>query len=185
MSNTGITAILLAGGRGSRMNYQDKAWLDYAGKPLLEHVIDYIENYVNQILISRNMPNPAEDKLPYLLIRDQLLGYQGPLAGIASCTGHIENDKVLVLPCDTPALPPNLVTRLIKGIIDFDIAVASSEGLIQPLIFAAKSEALNSIQTYLASGERSVKGWLSAQSFTKIEFNAESFENINELSQLR
>ena len=185
MSNTRTTAILLAGGRGSRMNYRDKAWLNYAGKPLLAHVIDHIENYVDQILISRNKPHLAEDKLPYLLIRDQLLGYQGPLAGIASCTRHIENNNVVVLPCDIPILPPNLVTKLIEGIIDFDIAVASSRGIIQPLIFAAKRQALNSIQSYLASGERSVKGWLSAESFTKIEFNAEAFENINELSQLR
>ena len=167
------------------MNYKDKAWIKYAGKPLLEHVIAEIEHDVDQILISRNEPNPAEDKLPYLLIRDELHDYQGPLAGIASCTSHIENDTVLILPCDVPTLPLNLVTRLIKGIIDFDIAVGSSRGVIQPLIFGAKTQALSSILAYLDSGKRSVKGWLSARIFTEIDFYPDTFENINELSQLR
>ena len=63
MTETGITAILLAGGKGSRMNYQDKAWLNYAGKPLLEHVIQHIEKDVDHNLISRYTPSPADKQL--------------------------------------------------------------------------------------------------------------------------
>ena len=167
------------------MNYQDKAWVHYAGRPMLEHVIDHIEQDVAQILISRNRPNPAYNRLPYLSVPDELPGYQGPLAGLASCTNYIENDKVLVLPCDVPILPQSLVTRLMTGLIDFDIAVASSGGAIQPLVFMAKTQVLKSISTFLESGERSVKKWLALGQFAEIEFGAETFENINEASQLR
>ena len=152
---------------------------------MLEHVIDHIEQDVAQILISRNRPNPAYNRLPYLSVPDKPPGYQGPLAGLDSCTSYIENDKVLVLPCDIPVLPQSLVTRLMTGLIDFDIAVASSRGVIQPLIFGAKTQALSSILAYLDSGKRSVKGWLSARIFTEIDFYPDTFENINELSQLR
>ena len=184
MIDTGTTAILLAGGKGSRMNYQDKAWLNYAGKPLLEHVIRHIEKDVDHILISRNTPSPADKKLRYNVIRDDMHGFQGPLAGISSCTSHIKTDKTIVLPCDTPILPKNLASRLINGLSEFDIAVASSEGIIQPLIFSAKTKALNSIQPYLESGKRSAKGWLSSACFAEIKFGTKQFENINEVSQL-
>ena len=185
MSNLGTTAIILAGGKGSRMYYQDKAWVRYAGKPLIEHVITHIQQDVDHILISRAASQSEEKKLDYHLIRDEKQDFQGPLAGIASCVPHIETDNALVLPCDTPILPKTLVSCLVRNLADFDVAVASSEGIIQPLIFAAKSRVLYSIQPYLESGERSAKGWLSSIPFIDIDFGSDKFENINETSQLR
>jgi molybdopterin-guanine dinucleotide biosynthesis protein A len=51
------TAIVLAGGKGSRMNYAEKAWMLHQGKPLLSHVVDSIRPQVDLILISRNNTN--------------------------------------------------------------------------------------------------------------------------------
>lgn len=167
------------------MNFQDKAWMRYAGKPLLKHVIDHIEPDVDHILISRNAPNPQETGLAHLLIRDEMPDYQGPLSGIASCIRHITTDKVLVLPCDVPLLPSDLVPRLIRNLSNHDIAVATSSGRIQPLVFSAKSQTLISISAYLDSGRRSVRGWLSSICFTKENFDETMFVNINEISQLR
>ena len=185
MIEPGITAILLAGGQGSRMNYQDKAWVHYAGVPLLKHVISHIEQDVDQILISRTAPHPAEKSLPYMIIRDYLHGFQGPLAGISSCISQIKTDKAIILPCDIPLLPNDLVPRLTSSLIAFDIAVATSGGILQPLVFSVKTQVLNSIHSYLESGERSAKGWLSSLCFTEIDFGEGKFNNINSSSQLR
>ena len=185
MTDAGITAILLAGGKGSRMNYRDKAWVYFAGRPLLEHVIDQIKFDVDQILISRNNKTPAYDTLPYLSVYDENPGHHGPLAGIMSCYRIAKYQNALVLPCDVPVLPSDLVTRLRRALEEKDLAVASSSGTIQPLIFMARTARLSSIDEYLSSGLRSARGWLESETFTEINFEGFNFENINEPWQLR
>ena len=185
MTDAGITAILLAGGKGSRMNYRDKAWVNFEGRPLLEHVIDHIKFDVDQILISRNNINPEYDTLPHLSVYDESPGHLGPLAGIISCSRIAKYHNTLVLPCDVPVLPSDLVTRLRRALAKKELVVASSAGSIQPLIFMAKITRLSSIDDYLSSGNRSARGWLESEKFTEINFEGFNFENINEPRQLR
>jgi len=35
-----VTALILVGGKGSRMDHQDKGWISYKNKPLIQHAID-------------------------------------------------------------------------------------------------------------------------------------------------
>ena len=37
-------ALVLAGGRGSRMEGRDKGWIMWQGHPLIEHVLDRLKN---------------------------------------------------------------------------------------------------------------------------------------------
>ena len=65
------TAIVLAGGRGSRMNYAEKAWMLHHGKPLLSHVVDSISPQVDMILDQQEQhQRPRYDELPYPCIAD-------------------------------------------------------------------------------------------------------------------
>ncbi len=64
------TGIILSGGKSSRMNYQDKAWLPYEGKPLIHHAITRISSQVSQILVSTNNKGARYDELPYARIPD-------------------------------------------------------------------------------------------------------------------
>lgn len=187
MTEKRITAILLAGGQGSRMNHQDKAWVQFEGQPLIRHVITHIRNDVEDIVISRNRDQPEYDSLPYPCVSDGLTGHQGPLAGISACLNHVNTDFTLVLPCDVPHLPGNLVARLADSIDDAEISVARSAERLQPLVFVARTSVLDSIGDYLASGKRSVMGWLENTDYKTVEFTDSDgqFENINEITQLR
>ncbi|MEW8383867.1 MAG: NTP transferase domain-containing protein, partial [Candidatus Thiodiazotropha taylori] len=46
------TAVILAGGRGSRMGGNDKGLILFDGKPLIEHVINTIAPQVGRLLIN-------------------------------------------------------------------------------------------------------------------------------------
>ncbi|MGH6610696.1 MAG: NTP transferase domain-containing protein, partial [Burkholderiaceae bacterium] len=35
-----VTGLILAGGRGERMGGADKGWVEYHGRPLIEHVVE-------------------------------------------------------------------------------------------------------------------------------------------------
>ena len=191
------TAIVLAGGRGSRMNYAEKAWMSHHGKPLLSHVVDSVSPQVDMILISRNNTNdPRYDELPYTCIADmhfpsnnndgELTEQQGPLFGINSCAEHVTTPLTLVVPCDTPRLPNNLMRKLLDGLGDAAVAVVHDGNNEQPLVFLAHTKALKGIYTYLKAGRRSVKGWLNGMNHNLVYFETGSgeFENINTLEQL-
>lgn len=201
------TAIVLAGGRASRMNYKEKAWMPHHGKPLLSHVLDSISPQVDMILISRNNTrDPRYDELPYPCITDMELSdkeladkkfaaidsddevndQKGPLSGIASCARHVKTPLTLVVPCDTPRLPNDLVQKLLGGLGDATVVVAHDGNNEQPLVFLARTRALEGIDKYLKSGRRSVKGWLDGVNHKQVYFVTGSgeFENINTVDQL-
>lgn len=113
-----ITATILAGGQGYRMNGLDKGWVIFKNKPLFQHVIDHIRPQVNSIMIScnRNLDRYQQTGLP--VFQDDLAGYLGPLAGIYSGLLHSQTDWNLMVSCDTPFLPDDLVNRLFSRIVD-------------------------------------------------------------------
>ncbi len=49
-----FSAIILAGGKGKRVNGQDKGLLPYKNKTLVKHVIDAVNRLANEIIISAN-----------------------------------------------------------------------------------------------------------------------------------
>lgn len=69
MSKTGLTAIIMAGGKSSRMNSsEEKPLLKIAGKPMIEHVLNTLKNVkdVNRIVVatSPHTPKTAEAAKP-------------------------------------------------------------------------------------------------------------------------
>lgn len=180
------TGIILSGGKSSRMNYQDKAWLPYEGKPLIHHAIIGISSQVSQILVSTNNKGPRYDELPYACIPDLNTNFEGPLAGILACSNHVSSPLALIIPNDTPKVPTNLKSLLLPHLKDNEAVVPSYNGVCQPLFILAKTSILSSIAPYLSSGERSVKGWLQHLSIDQVDFDSqEPFKNINTAEQLK
>lgn len=182
-----VTAIVLAGGRGSRMEHRDKAWVNYNGKPLLLHVIDAIEDSVDDILISSGRRHPSYATIPWQQVADDDAHFLGPLSGIVSTVPLVESEFTLVVPCDIPNLPNDIVKVLARGIGHHDICTIHDGERLQQLVFLARTNVLqSSIADYLSEGKRSVFGWLESldHSVVKLPESAEKFRNINELAQL-
>ena len=171
------------------MNYQEKAWLMHRGKPLVRHVLDRIEPQVDGIVISRNRMDPRYADLPWPCMADTESeaddNFRGPLAGVLACQAQVASPLTLVVPCDMPQLPLDLVARLGKKIADCDVVIAADDAQEQPLVQLARTEVLASIQDYLDQGQRSVKGWLERLKVSREVFQGNALENINNLSQLQ
>jgi molybdopterin-guanine dinucleotide biosynthesis protein A len=203
------TAVILAGGRGSRMGNRDKAWVEFLGEPLISHVIRRIEPLVDEIIISYNQSEEKFSDLPYRRFRDAFgkpntdpstgtisynaenekkeESYLGPLSGIHSCFEAISTPLTLVVPCDMPFLPTNLLDVLKTNLAGHTIAIANDGVRNQHLVFLTQTRELATIARYLASGKRSVSGWCESLNQVVATFNndASAFQNINEQSQLR
>ena len=179
------------------MDYSEKAWMLHHGKPLLSHVVDSVSPQVDRILISRNNTNdPRYSELPYPCIADlkfdpndsggEASEQQGPLCWISACARHVKTPLTLVVPCDTPRLPNNLMRKLLDGLNNAALAVAHDGKNEQPLVFLAQTIALAEIDAYLKTGSRSVKGWLDGINHSRVYFEtgSDEFENINTIAQL-
>ena len=132
-----LTGMVLAGGEGRRMGGRDKGLEPFAGLPLVGHVVKRLEGQVAELLINANRNADAYRFFADRVIADLVMdgaegGFKGPLMGIYSGLRAAKTPWLLVVPCDSPALPDDLVARMVKGIGQHDIAVAFDGDRLHP-----------------------------------------------------
>jgi molybdopterin-guanine dinucleotide biosynthesis protein A len=176
--------IILSGGQGSRVNGADKGLLPWGNTTRIESVISALRPQVNELLIScnRNLDHYKTFGVP--LVQDQLEGFQGPLAGISAALDRIDGDIAVVVPCDCPEPSPDLAQRLIADLASqgAQLSYAHDGERHQYLFTAMMLECRESLRNYLASGQRSVKGWHRLLDCAVVDFSdrAANFANIND-----
>lgn len=184
MSNgTNLSAVILAGGRGRRMNGQDKGLIPFKGKPLVQQVIDMASPYVSAVVVNANRNGQEYARLGYPVISDDLDGFQGPLAGFLAGLRHIETENALFLPCDTPLLRPLLIERLLleRTAQGAEIAVAHDGHRLQSVCAIVPKCLETSLKNFLEQGERKIDRWYGLHQVAVVDFSdqAEMFVNIN------
>lgn len=179
------TAIILSGGRGSRVGNADKGLLPWGDSSLVAAVLERIEPQVDQIIISCNRNREEYEAFGYPLVGDELPDYQGPLAGIASALEALTTERAVVVPCDCPTLPSDLVLRLSQALDakSLHICWAYDGERNQYLFCAMQRSVLPGLLAYLESGQRSVHGWQQQIDGTAVDFSdqAKAFCNLNRL----
>lgn len=180
-----VTAVILAGGQSRRMGGEDKGLKIVAGKPLVEHVIERLSPQINNILISANRHIDAYQKLGYQVISDEIGDNWGPLAGIYSAMIHTTSPYLLSVPCDTPLLPNDLVSRMNQEISAAEVCIASDGERLQPVIALIATGLKDQLRESLMAGDRKVEAWMLARqhaiakySDTTVFLNANSSEDI-------
>ena len=180
-----ITAVILAGGKGSRLGGQDKGLVSYLNKPLIQHVLDKIEPQVGHIIINANRNQDDYAKFGYPVISDELSDFQGPLAGFLTGMKTSKTDYILTLPCDGPDLPDDLVSRLVSRLVsevkDNNIVVAHDGKRLQPVHALIPTSLIESLESFLANGDRKIDLWYAEHPMTTADFSdkPEVFFNIN------
>lgn len=150
MTNTKITGIVLSGGKSLRMG-TDKGLLDYKGKSLVQHAVDYLRPHCNEILISSN--SDIYNSIGYPVIPD-LIQNIGPIGGIFSCIKNIDANKVIVTACDMPEIPKTLINKMCLNEPDADlIYLKLSSGRLQPLPLVLGKKTYSSLYTQIESGK--------------------------------
>lgn len=180
----GISAIILSGGKGRRMGQQNKGLIQYHSQPMIQHVIDRIAPQVDDIVISANLDIKAYERFGYPVVTDQTES-AGPLTGILSASAACQHTTILVVPCDMPLLPTDLVDRLLAAMTTDAVSICS-DGQEQPLVSLINSKAMSEIEIQLKQGDGSVKAWLRRIRGTNLAWDdhPEAFRNLNHTSDL-
>lgn len=183
-----ITVIILAGGQANRMGGDDKGLLAWHGKTLVEHVIGRIRPQSSPLLISCNRNNAYYARISSSICSDRLPGFQGPLAGIQAALRITETPLSVVCACDTPRLPEDLLPRLVKALElgHADLCYPNDGTRDQFLPVLLKTSLLQSLNEYLTTGERSIKGWYATLETSVADFSdcPEAFINMNDRRSL-
>ena len=183
-----ISAIILAGGQALRMGGVDKGLVDLEQQRLIEHVLNRIRPQVGPIMISANRNHAEYQHYGYPVLQDKHADYQGPLSGIAEGLQKLTTAWLLVVPCDSPQLPTDLVSRLYQAVIkDTSLAsIAHNGDYLQPAFNLIHASLLPSLLHYLKADDRKLAHWLRQHQPSIVDFSdqPESFININSSEQL-
>lgn len=176
------TLAILAGGKSSRMNYNNKALLNYKEKKFIEHIIAAGNDYKEIIIISNN---DEEYKGFNLRVVEDIYKGNGPLSGIHSALSNSNTDKVLCIACDMPLITRETLNILGRYKEDYDVLVPQVGGRLQPLCAIYSKNILPSIEEAIVKNNNKLQLLIKSQNYKIIEGNEESkfiekdFLNIN------
>jgi molybdopterin-guanine dinucleotide biosynthesis protein A len=181
------SAIVLAGGRATRLGGIDKALVSFKGRPLITHVLERLAPQVDDIVINCNRNEETLSALGYPLVGDKQLNYSGPLMGVISALPRCRHELILIVPCDTPFLPSDLYSRLAERMSpDIDLVLADDGERMQPLFMLLRRHLIDSLRDYHQQGQYKVVDWCRSQKMTTAVFTDKSaFTNLNTEEELR
>lgn len=155
---SGVSAIVLAGGRSSRFG-RDKLAEPIAGRALLLHAIDAVRPFASEVLVMV-APGARPDVPAGVRIVADARPFEGPLAGLLVGLGAANEPIVLVTGGDMPELVGGVLEALL---IPFDrpgteAAVLEQAGRARPLPMVLRREvALDVAASLVANGERRLR----------------------------
>jgi len=181
-----VSGVVLAGGQGRRMGGVDKGLQPLRGKPMAQWALERLAPQVDEILINCNQNLDAYARFGYRLVPDEIGGFAGPLAGLHASLKAAAHPLVVTVPCDSPFLPSDLVSRLKSKLGDNVLAVAKTGDQPHPVFSLVRRDVLDNLDAFLRSGGRKIDAWYASLATVEVSFDdeADAFRNINTREEL-
>lgn len=173
-------AIVLAGGKSSRMG-QDKSLLAAADSvPLIEKIVSQLKDHFQEIMIgASDMEKYRFLNLP--VIPDLERG-QGPLMGIYSTLLQSQHEINFIVACDIPDLDIHYVKKMMLEAQNHEIVVpVRSDGRLEPLLAVYRKSVLDKVKKVLGTGGRKITLLFDLANVRYLPLAADGdwYENLN------
>ncbi|SEL18198.1 molybdenum cofactor guanylyltransferase [Roseovarius nanhaiticus] len=179
-------AIILAGGRATRMGGGDKGLLPLGDTTLLDHVIDRIAPQVAGAALNANGDPARLARFGLPVLADPVEGFVGPLAGVLAGMdwgAQQGAETVVSVAADTPFFPCDLVPQLVLAAegMDTPLALAATPDGRHPTFGLWPVALRDDLRAALTGGLRKVVQWTDAHGARMAMFPAEGdpFFNVN------
>lgn len=181
-----VTGIVLAGGLGRRMGGVDKGLKELRGKPMVQWVLERLAPQVDDIVINANQNLERYRAFGPRVVSDEIGGFAGPLAGLHAGLKAAKHSLVVTVPCDSPFLPADLVSRLTASLGSNDLAVAKTGAQPHPVFALVRRHCRESLEAFLAQGGRKIDAWYASLKVVEVNFDdeADAFRNLNTPEEL-
>ena len=173
------TLAILAGGKSSRMNYNNKALLNYKEKRFIEHIIEAGKEYKEVIIISNNL---EEYKGFNLRIVEDIYKGNGPLSGIHSALTNSTTDKVLCIACDMPLITKETLNIIGNYDEEYEVLVPKVGGRLQPLCGVYSKDIIQLLIKTL--NLKVIEGDINSKFIEQDFFNINTEKEYRELEEL-
>lgn len=193
-----VTAVILAGGRSSRMGC-DKTLTHLGATPIVLHQLALVAPFVSHAIIATNNVDKFQEMLDCSPISTQVVSdlgqlYEGPFAGILSAARCATTEWLFVRAVDMPWLEPSLVDQLFEHACDdYDAVVPrGARSYPEPLCALYRRQHVCKLQAAFDDGKRRVStlfngqrtAFIASEQIQSIDPQLISFQNINYPDQL-
>jgi len=190
-----VSGAILAGGASRRMG-QDKAFLEWEGRPLIGGIVERLRPVVDEVIVV------ADDTARYASFGDRRVAdvYRGvgTLGGIHAGLKAASHDLALIVGCDMPFLK--------REVLDWFVAAADGDGGgaadlvilkhaagVEPLHAVYRKSCLPAIEATIRSGERCAYAfydrirvrYVAPAEIAALDPELDSFRNVNTPGQWR
>ena len=141
-----IFGLILAGGYSRRMG-QDKALLEFHGRPQVEYLYDLLHKFCSKVYLSKRLDQKPYKNFEFINDNDEFSGH-GPLGGILSAMKEFPDADWIVLACDLPFITEETIQFLLENRNFQKLATAfisTQDSLPEPLCAIWEAHAYASI----------------------------------------
>ncbi len=153
-----VSAGILAGGASSRMG-ENKALLDFRGRPLVQHQLDLLRPLFQEVLIGANQPLPFAG-FGARIVPD-LLPARCSLVGVHALIAAASTPYVFAVACDLPFLNPDLIRYLVDQREQTDVVLPYSDRGPEPLHAVYGKTCLPAIESAARRGDWKMTSFLA------------------------
>ncbi|MCQ8213111.1 molybdopterin-guanine dinucleotide biosynthesis protein B [Cetobacterium somerae] len=179
-----IDALILAGGKSSRMDFMDKALLKYdKNRTFLEKITDELSNFENLMVSINKKQNFI---IPRGTIVTDTIDNIGPIEGIYQGLLNCKSDFIFVTTCDMPNITKEFVNFLLQFIShDYDaVIIKDSKGKTYPLFGIYNKSALSTLEGLIMDKNYRLQDFLSELNIKYISLANTTFDSYKLLKSI-
>lgn len=139
------TAVILSGGKNSRMNYNTKAFLEIAGSTFIEKILENLNGFKEIMISCNDLELYKKFKDRCTLVSDEIKDI-GPIGGLYSIFKSTDADRVFIVAADMPFVNNSIINSICSIDFNADALVACADGREQPLFAVYKKSILANIE---------------------------------------
>lgn len=178
------TGIILAGGASTRMP-GDKAFMELAGRRVIDIQLEVLDGLFEEILIVSNAARAGRLAVyeggAVRVVMEPVSG-KGPLGGILSGLMVSKTDENFVVACDMPYIRREAVRYVVECLRGYQVAVPKTDKGLEPLHAAYGRSCAPVIERQLDEGDLKVTGFYGRVSVREIP--AEELERFDHTGRL-
>lgn len=174
-----ISLGILAGGRGSRLNGADKAFIRYENQYLSQRILNMLDTRFAAQLISAREQDARYHQMNLEPVFDTRAAFSGPLAGIEALLEACKTEYLLIIPVDIKYLPRDVIAQWLSAPERPGLALHDGNGL-QPLF--ALWHVPDSLQTVTQSLDQQAQAVHSVISQLNFKINTRTDIQIGNLN---
>ncbi len=150
-----LSALVLAGGKNTRMGGLDKGRILFQGVPLAVRAVRLLAGLFQEVILVTNQPEAYTELSGSAVLTADLYQDCGPLGGLHAGLVRSSRPAALCLACDLPNLSADFIRRQ-TGLFferDCDVLLPRVRGEIEPLHAIYRKSLLGHIERILNDGQ--------------------------------